>query len=67
MAEQAFRITYATMSADNEELHKAYDRGIEVARSWLGQRHPFSVNGEPREGSGHKAEVSPIDKDVVIG
>ncbi len=67
MAEQAFRITYATMSADNEELHKAYDRGIEVARSWLGQRHPFYVNGEPREGSGYGAEVSPIDKDVVIG
>ena len=31
MAEQGFRITYATMTADNEELHKLYDQGIEVA------------------------------------
>ena len=67
MAEQGFRITYATMSADNEELHKAYDRGIEVARSWLGQKHPFYVNGEARQGSGVKEERSPIDQDLVIG
>ncbi len=67
MPEQGFRITYATMSADNEELHKLYDRGIEVARSWLGQKHPFYVNGEPREGSGYKEVRSPIDHDIVIG
>ena len=35
MAEQGFRITYATMSADNEELHKAYDRGIVTSASLL--------------------------------
>jgi len=67
MAEQGFRITYATISADNEELHKAYDRGIEVARSWLGKRHPFYVNGEARQGSGTKEERSPIDHDLVVG
>lgn len=66
MAEQGFRITYATMSADNEELHKLYDQGIETARSWLGQRHPLFVNGEAREGSGYKEAHSPID-DAVIG
>ena len=33
MAEQGFRVTYATMSADNEELHKLYDRGDRVKRS----------------------------------
>ena len=31
MAEQ-FRVTYATMSADNEELHKGYEEGIEEAK-----------------------------------
>ncbi len=67
MADQGFRITYATMSADNEELHKAYEKGIEVARSWLGQKHPFYVNGEARVGSGHKPELSPIDHDLVVG
>ena len=33
MAEQGFRITYATMSADNEQLHEQYEKGIEVAKS----------------------------------
>jgi hypothetical protein len=50
MAEQGFRITYATMSADNEELHKLYDQGIEKAKSWLGQKHQLFVNGEGRDG-----------------
>src|SRR5213078_893931 len=67
MATQTFRITYATMKADNEDLQVAYDRGIETARSWLGQKHPFYVNGEAREGEGYDEERSPIDKDIVIG
>jgi 1-pyrroline-5-carboxylate dehydrogenase len=65
MAEQGFRITYATMSADNDELHKLYDQGIETARSWLGQKHPFYVNGEPREGSGHQEARSPTDGTLI--
>src|SRR5437763_1467852 len=67
MATQTFRITYATMKADNEDLQVAYDRGIETARSWLGQKHPFYVNGEAREGEGWFEERSPIDRDIVIG
>ncbi|MEW6059249.1 MAG: aldehyde dehydrogenase family protein [Actinomycetota bacterium] len=67
MAEQGFRITYATMSADNEELHRLYDKGIEVARSWLGEKHSFHVNGEDREGSGYEEVRSPIDREMVIG
>jgi 1-pyrroline-5-carboxylate dehydrogenase len=31
-----FRVTYATLSADNEELHAAYEQGVRTARSWLG-------------------------------
>ena len=65
MAEEGFRITYATMTADNEDLHKGYDEGIEVARSWLGQQHPLFVNGEAREGSGYKAAHSPIDGTLI--
>ena len=65
MAEQGFRITYATMSADNEELHKLYDEGIDIARSWLGQQHPLYVNGEARQGSGTKEARSPIDGTVI--
>src|SRR5207245_1074736 len=67
MAENRFRITYATMSADNEELHAAYEKGLETAKSWLGQKHQFYVNGEAREGEGYDDERSPIDRDVLIG
>ena len=67
MAQTGFRVTYATMSADNEEMQEAYDRGIETARSWLGKDHPFHVNGEAREGEGYDEERSPIDRDILIG
>jgi 1-pyrroline-5-carboxylate dehydrogenase len=43
-----FRVTYATLSADNEELHAAYEEGVRTARSWVGQTIPTVVNGEPR-------------------
>jgi 1-pyrroline-5-carboxylate dehydrogenase len=67
MAQTRVRITYATMSADNEELHAAYDRGAEAVKSWLGQTHPFYVNGEAREGAGYDEERSPVDRDILIG
>src|SRR5438094_3106840 len=35
-------------SSDLEELHKAFDDGLKIATSWLGQSHPFYVNGEAR-------------------
>ncbi len=63
----ATQITYATMSADNEELHAAYERGIEIARGWLGQDHPFYVSGRPRHGEGWYEEYSPIDQQLLIG
>ncbi len=44
-----FRVTYATLSADNEELHAAYEQGVATARSWLGQTFPTYVNGEARD------------------
>ena len=65
----SFRVTYATLSTDDDALHEAYDRGIETARSWLGESHSFIVDGEHRDGiAGQEYEErSPIDRDVVIG
>ena len=61
------KITYATMSADNEELHAAYEHGLEVARSWLGKDHPFYIDGEERWTDDRYEERSPIDQDIVVG
>ena len=43
---EGFRVTYATMSADNEDLHKEYDEGIEQAKAELGRTIP--VKSTPR-------------------
>jgi 1-pyrroline-5-carboxylate dehydrogenase len=43
-----FRVTYATLSADNEELHAAFEEGARTARSWVGQTIPAVVDGEAR-------------------
>src|SRR5680860_327974 len=63
----AFKVTYATMSADSEELVESFKKGVEEAGSWLGKYHPFYVNGEERRGEGTMEEHSPIDHDIVIG
>ena len=67
MADQKFRITYATMSADNEELQAAYDAAAERARAELGKEYPVVVNGEERWRDERYEEPSPIDKDLMIG
>jgi 1-pyrroline-5-carboxylate dehydrogenase len=62
-----FRITYATLSADNEELQQAYDAAAERMRAELGKDYPVVVNGEERWREDRYIEPSPIDHDVVIG
>jgi 1-pyrroline-5-carboxylate dehydrogenase len=61
-----FRVTYATLSADNDELHAAYEQGLEAAKSWFGSTLPVYVNGEERT-TGETFEVrSPVDTSVVL-
>ena len=62
-----FRVTYATLSADNDELHAAFERGIEVARTMLGQRHPSLVAGEAIDHDDAFTTTSPTDDRVAIG
>ncbi len=45
-----FRVTYATLSADNEELQAAYETGLRLATSWLGTTVSGYVSGKPRTG-----------------
>jgi 1-pyrroline-5-carboxylate dehydrogenase len=66
MAEK-FKITYATLSADNPQMHADYEEGIEVARSWFGADYPFYVDGVARTGDVYEEERSPIDHDILIG
>ena len=40
----ALKITYATMSADNEELNSAFEKAVVDVQSRLGQSHGVIVN-----------------------
>ncbi|MGH8928326.1 MAG: aldehyde dehydrogenase family protein, partial [Acidimicrobiia bacterium] len=63
----AIKITYATMSADNEELDRAYEGAVERVKGRLGREHPFIVNGKERWAEGFYEERSPIDADILVG
>jgi 1-pyrroline-5-carboxylate dehydrogenase len=63
----AVRITYATMSADNQELNEAYEKAVTDADSRLGQTHGVIVDGESRTDREMFEERSPIDSDILVG
>ena len=60
------KITYATLSADNEELQSAFDAALERARAELGKTYPMIIAAEERLGSETFEDRSPIDRDVVV-
>src|SRR5262249_56625602 len=64
---QEFRITYATLSADNEDLQRNYDEAAQRMRGELGKEYPVIVNGEERWREDRYNEPSPIDETLTIG
>ena len=61
------KITYATLSAENEELQASFDAAVERARASLGQSYPMLIGAEERFGTESFADRSPIDTDLVVG
>jgi 1-pyrroline-5-carboxylate dehydrogenase len=61
-----FRVTYATLSADNEELHAAYEDGLRLAKSWLGSVVSPMVSGKPRAGGPLFTVTSPGDVSLAL-
>jgi 1-pyrroline-5-carboxylate dehydrogenase len=62
-----FRVTYATLSADDDDLHAAYDAALADAKAAFGARHPLHIGSERRAGAAAFETVSPVDRGVVIG
>ena len=60
------KITYATLSADNEELQTAYEAAVEEARGMLGRTYPMLIGDEERAGSATFDDRSPSDTDIVV-
>jgi len=60
------KITYSTLSADNEELQSAFDAALERARDGLGQTHPMLIGAEERSSDDTFEDRSPIDRELVL-
>jgi 1-pyrroline-5-carboxylate dehydrogenase len=60
------KITYATLSADNEELQSAFDAAVERVRATLGASYPMLIGGEERRTEAEFEDRSPIDQQVVV-
>ncbi len=60
------KITYATLSADNEELQTAFDAAVERARGELGRSYPMLIGAEERRGATEFEDRSPIDASIVV-
>ncbi len=63
----AFRVTYATLAAESDEVHAAFDAGLAELQPLLGQRHGSIVSGVERTDGPEVVERSPIDNEILIG
>ncbi|MDO8484767.1 MAG: aldehyde dehydrogenase family protein [Candidatus Limnocylindrales bacterium] len=61
------KITYATLRADNEDLHAQFEKALATARATLGGDHRNFVDGTWRDGEGTFEVRSPIDTQIVLG
>ena len=61
------KITYATLSADNEQLHAGFEEAVAKTRATLGGYHQNFVDGAWRDGDGTFEARSPIDRDILLG
>jgi 1-pyrroline-5-carboxylate dehydrogenase len=60
------KITYSTLSADNEELQSAFDAALERARGDLGRTYPMLIGSEERLRDETFEDRSPIDREIVV-
>jgi 1-pyrroline-5-carboxylate dehydrogenase len=62
------KITYATLRADNEELHALYEAGVTASEAGLGRHHRNFIDGQWVDGSAGTFEArSPIDTRILLG
>ena len=62
-----FKVTYATLSAPSEEMHRAYESAVEQVRSKLGAAHPLWVGARAVDDRPAFDNRSPIDRSLVVG
>lgn len=60
------KITYSTLSADNEELQSAFEAALQRARGDLGKTYPMIIGDEERLTDETFEDRSPIDREMVV-
>src|SRR6185436_1368031 len=65
MATEA-KITYATLTADNQELNAKFDAAIVQVRGALGRTCPLYINGKARPTQSTTDSLSPADTRTVV-
>ena len=60
------KITYTTLSADNEDLQSSFDAAVERVRPQLGASYPMLIGGEQRRAAEEFEDRSPIDTSIVV-
>jgi 1-pyrroline-5-carboxylate dehydrogenase len=66
-AKPRIKITYATLRADNEDLHAGFEEAVTSVRAGLGAHYRNYVDGAWRDGATSFEVRSPIDRDLVLG
>jgi 1-pyrroline-5-carboxylate dehydrogenase len=61
------KVTYATLRADNEELHAQFEAALIKMRASLGGQYRNYIDGEWRDGDGVFEAHSPIDRELLLG
>ena len=63
-----FKVTYSTSdSAEMEVFHQLYDQAVKEVREQFAKTHPIHISGQEITTDNQFADVSPIDKENLIG
>jgi 1-pyrroline-5-carboxylate dehydrogenase len=66
-AKPRIKITYATLRADNEEMHSGFEEAVTKAKAGLGAHYRNYIDGAWRDADANFDVRSPIDRDLVLG
>jgi 1-pyrroline-5-carboxylate dehydrogenase len=67
MAEDHFKLTYATMFNPPEELHTRFETALAELKAGLGKEYGMIIGGQERFASDKFEDRSPADTEVVLG
>jgi 1-pyrroline-5-carboxylate dehydrogenase len=63
-----FKVTYSTSdSKEMEVFHKLFDQAVEQVEQKFGQTYPIHISGQEIRTSDEFVDISPIDKEKVLG